>query len=116
RSGDVRRPRLAGGGAAGGDGDGEHDEDDPMSSARHDATARTVAANLKAERVAAGLTQSDLAAGMGLTFQQVQKYERCTNRISIDALKLAADALRVPLGRLLAGVEDGDVPRERERP
>lgn len=57
---------------------------------------RAVAARVKAARVAAGLSQTQLAKALGITFQQVQKYERMSNRWSAGMLQLAADRLGVP--------------------
>ena len=42
-----------------------------------------------------GLSQEDLASAIGLTFQQVQKYERGTNRISVSRLVDICKALKV---------------------
>ena len=42
-----------------------------------------------------GLRQSDVADFMGVTFQQVQKYEKGTNRLTVLALMEYADALDV---------------------
>lgn len=41
---------------------------------------------IKAVRIANGMSQSKLAETLGLTFQQVQKYETGANRISTSAL------------------------------
>jgi transcriptional regulator with XRE-family HTH domain len=41
---------------------------------------------VRQRRVLLGMTQTDLADTMGLTFQQVQKYEKGTNRISASRL------------------------------
>ncbi len=45
-----------------------------------------VGARVRMRRKLLGMTQTDLADTMGLTFQQVQKYERGTNRISASRL------------------------------
>lgn len=42
-----------------------------------------------------GVTQEQLAEFLGVTFQQVQKYERGHNRISAGKLKYIADFLKV---------------------
>ena len=44
-----------------------------------------------------GMSQEKLGDGLGLTFQQVQKYEKGTNRISASRLQQTADALQVPV-------------------
>lgn len=53
----------------------------------------------------AGLSQSDLAATIGLTFQQLQKYERGVNRISASKLYLLARHLNVPVSAFFAELE-----------
>lgn len=44
-----------------------------------------------------GLSQEDVAGTLGLTFQQVQKYEKGVNRISAGRLLALAQMLEVPL-------------------
>lgn len=56
-----------------------------------------VGARLAARRQELNLTQSELAAALGVTFQQVQKYERGANRVSSSKLWLAAEFLGVPV-------------------
>jgi transcriptional regulator with XRE-family HTH domain len=48
--------------------------------------AKHVGARLRAARLEAGKSQTQVAEALGLTFQQVQKYERGTNRISAGTL------------------------------
>ncbi|MCK5910150.1 MAG: helix-turn-helix transcriptional regulator [Caulobacter sp.] len=50
-----------------------------------------------------GLSQEALAQRLGLTFQQVQKYERGANRISASKLYEIARALEVPVAALFDG-------------
>ena len=57
------------------------------------------------------MSQTDLAKQLGLTFQQVQKYERGLNRIGAGRLAKVADLLQVPVTRLLGQYEDEDVTR-----
>lgn len=47
---------------------------------------RAVGARIALRRQALGLTQSDLAKGVGISFQQIQKYERGENRVSASRL------------------------------
>lgn len=49
-------------------------------------------------RTLLGLSQGELARSVGLTFQQIQKYERGVNRIGASRLAEFAIALRVPPG------------------
>ena len=55
-------------------------------------------------RLQLGLTQTQLADAIGVTFQQVQKYERGSNRISASKLWLIADRLGVSPASLLTGL------------
>lgn len=56
-----------------------------------------VGERLRAARLTSGLSQAELGKAMGLSFQQVQKYERGTNRISASMLMRAGKALSVPV-------------------
>jgi len=53
-------------------------------------------------RVHKGLSQEKLGDALGLTFQQVQKYEKGTNRISAGRLQRIAETLDVPVTDLFA--------------
>lgn len=62
-------------------------------------------------RTLKGLSQQKLAASLGLTFQQVQKYERGANRISASRLWEMGQILDVPVSHFFedadaAGVKD----------
>ena len=52
---------------------------------------------LKIRRNLIGLSQGDLGKASGLTFQQIQKYERGTNRMSASRLKQFSNILSVPV-------------------
>ena len=55
-------------------------------------------------RKLAGLSQEQLAERLGVTFQQVQKYEKGTNRISASRLFNAAQLLSVPVSYFFEGL------------
>ena len=58
---------------------------------------------LRQARISRGMSQTDLGHAIGITFQQVQKYERGANRVSISTLLRIADALGVsPVGLIAA--------------
>jgi transcriptional regulator with XRE-family HTH domain len=57
------------------------------------------------------ISQEKLAEALGLTFQQVQKYERGANRISASKLYEIARALHVPIGWFFEGLSDPTVER-----
>ena len=66
---------------------------------------KRVGACVRAARVKAGLSQSKLAAELGITFQQLQKYEKGKNRIAVSTLLLIADALSLPVQSFFTSVE-----------
>jgi transcriptional regulator with XRE-family HTH domain len=57
---------------------------------------RRLGQRLRARRLEIGLSQERLAEILGLTFQQVQKYEKGVNRIAASRLFEIANALEVP--------------------
>ena len=61
---------------------------------------------VRQRRVFLGYSQEKLARSLGLTFQQVQKYERGANRISSSKLFELARLLDVPVGFFFEGVDD----------
>lgn len=56
-----------------------------------------VGRRIKLQRLAAGLSQTELGNKVGVTFQQVQKYERGQTRVGASRLTLIAHALNVPI-------------------
>jgi transcriptional regulator with XRE-family HTH domain len=56
-----------------------------------------VGRRIRARRMARQMSQMDLAGHLGLTFQQVQKYEKGTNRVAAGRLKRIARILEVPI-------------------
>ena len=66
---------------------------------------RAVGPRLKALRRAAGLTQEGLANAFGVSYQQVQKYENGTSRMSGGRLRQAASLLGVSLQDLIGEAE-----------
>lgn len=79
---------------------------------------RYVGARIRDRRVMLGLSQQQIAALIGVTYQQTHKYERGINRISAGRLYEIAQALQVPVGYFFDGLEDppGEgKPTERQR-
>ena len=62
-----------------------------------------VGQRVRQRRKIMGLSQQDLARALGLTFQQVQKYERGTNRVSASKLWEIARTLKVPVAYFFDG-------------
>lgn len=57
------------------------------------AADREIGARIRRKRRGLGLTQQDLALAAGVSYQQIQKYERGTNRVSASRLFLISEAL-----------------------
>jgi transcriptional regulator with XRE-family HTH domain len=66
-----------------------------------------IGARIRLRRKSLSLTQGVLAGRIGVTFQQVQKYERGANRVSGSTLVAVAKALDTTVGWLV-GEESGD--------
>ena len=59
---------------------------------------------VRKRRTLLGISQAELAEALGLTFQQVQKYERGANRISAGRLHFISDILGVPINYFFDGI------------
>ncbi len=69
-----------------------------------------VASRLRERRIVLGISQQKLAAALGLSFQQVYKYERGPNRISAGRLYDLGKVLGVPLTFFFDGIADRSPP------
>ena len=58
---------------------------------------RHVGSRVRMRRLMLGMSQEKLGNGLGLTFQQVQKYEKGTNRIGASRLQHISQLLQVPV-------------------
>ncbi len=67
-----------------------------------------VGARVRMRRMLAGVSQEKLGEALGLTFQQVQKYEKGTNRISASRLQNIAKILGVPVSFFFEGAPLGE--------
>ena len=65
-----------------------------------------VGARIRMRRRMQGVSQEKLAEALGLTFQQVQKYERGANRVSASKLYEIAACLRTPVAYFFEGLVD----------
>lgn len=63
-----------------------------------------VGKRLKARRLEMGMSQTDIGAAVDLTFQQVQKYEKGSNRVSASRLQQFAVILKVPVSYFFEGL------------
>jgi transcriptional regulator with XRE-family HTH domain len=60
-------------------------------------TDKHVGSRLRMRRLMLDMSQTDIANALGLTFQQVQKYEKGSNRISASRLQHLSQILQVPV-------------------
>jgi transcriptional regulator with XRE-family HTH domain len=60
-------------------------------------TDKRVGSRVRMRRLMLGMSQTELADAIGITFQQVQKYEKGTNRVSASRLQQIARVLRAPV-------------------
>lgn len=67
---------------------------------------------LRRRRRLLGLTQQQLAAAVGVRFQQIQKYECGANRISAARLWQLSEALEVPVSYFYDGLSSAPVRQE----
>lgn len=64
-----------------------------------------VGARVRMRRLLLGLSQDKLGDELGVTFQQVQKYERGANRVGASRLFEIARVLTVPVGFFFEGMD-----------
>jgi transcriptional regulator with XRE-family HTH domain len=67
---------------------------------------RHVGQQIRILRIQSNLSQGDLGKGVGVSFQQMQKYESGKNRVSASMLYKTASYLRIPVGRFFEGLPD----------
>lgn len=64
---------------------------------------RHVGARVRMRRMMLGMSQENLGEALALTFQQVQKYEKGTNRIGASRLQQISHILQVPVSFFFEG-------------
>jgi transcriptional regulator with XRE-family HTH domain len=75
-----------------------------------------VGGRIRTRRLMIGMNQETLARALGLTFQQVQKYEGGANRVSASRLSQIAEILGVPISHFFNDIEaDGASPTAEDR-
>jgi transcriptional regulator with XRE-family HTH domain len=67
-----------------------------------------VGGRVRMRRKFLGMSQEGLADAIKLTFQQVQKYERGSNRISASKLHEISKVLKAPIGYFFEGIGEGE--------
>ena len=62
-----------------------------------------VGSRVRMRRLMLGMSQTKLADAIGITFQQVQKYEKGTNRMGSSRLQQVANVLKAPISFFFEG-------------
>lgn len=66
-----------------------------------------VGSRVRMRRIMLGMSQEKLGEALGLTFQQIQKYEKGTNRVGASRLQQISEVLKVPVSFLFDGGPSG---------
>jgi len=69
-----------------------------------------VGSRVRMRRLMLAMSQEKLGAALGLTFQQVQKYERGANRITASRLQQISHILQVPVTFFFEGAPNASAP------
>jgi len=68
-----------------------------------------VGSRIRMRRIMLGMSQEKLGESLGLTFQQIQKYEKGTNRVGASRLQQISEILQVPVSFLFEGGPGGSI-------
>ena len=63
-----------------------------------------VGTRVRLRRMLLGMSQEKLGENLGITFQQIQKYEKGTNRVGASRLQAIASIFHVPVGFFFEGL------------
>jgi len=81
----------------------------PMSVKAPNPVDKYVGSRIRMRRIMLGMSQEKLGESLGLTFQQIQKYEKGTNRVGASRLQQISEILQVPVSFLFEGGPGGAV-------
>src|SRR6516162_6776863 len=79
-------------------------------------TDKYVGSRLRMRRLMLDMSQTNIADALGLTFQQVQKYEKGSNRISASRLQHLSQILQVPVPFFFEGAPAASAGRVAKTP
>jgi transcriptional regulator with XRE-family HTH domain len=79
------------------------DQTVPKNKERFQPTDVYVGKRIRTRRMQMGMSQEKLGDELGITFQQVQKYEKGTNRVSASKLQVLANVFKVPVAFFFEG-------------
>lgn len=75
-------------------------------------TDHHVGSRIRLRRTLFGMTQEELAALLGVSYQQIQKYETGANRVSASRLFEIGRHLQTDVSYFFQGLTEGEMPRE----
>jgi transcriptional regulator with XRE-family HTH domain len=73
-----------------------------------------VGSRVRMRRQMLAMSQAQLGDALGLTFQQVQKYEKGTNRMGASRLQQMSDILQVPVEFFFEGAPNASAPHDSD--
>lgn len=79
------------------------------------AVDRRVGECIRRRRILLGVTQDQIADALGISYQQIQKYETGANRVSAGRLAQIAEVLEVQPGWFFASPETAEAPSDSSR-
>ena len=71
---------------------------------------KVIGRNIRIHRLAKNMSQTELGGQLGVSFQQVQKYENGTNRMGASRLQQMSDILQVPVEFFFEGAPNASAP------
>src|SRR5262249_46262660 len=89
---------------------GEYEEKRIMTKKAPNPIDKHVGSRVRMRRMMLGMSQEKLGDALALTFQQVQKYEKGTNRIGASRLHQISQILQVPVAFFFEGVPNALAP------
>jgi len=73
---------------------------------------KNIGQTIKRYRLAAHMSQMALAEKIGISYQQLQKYEKGINNISLHRLRQICESLKIPLSAFLEGCESEEIAED----
>ena len=81
------------------------------SSSHPDPIDKLVGSNIRQLRTIHGISQEKMAEELGITFQQIQKYENGSNRVGASRLYKIAQILKTSVSQMYKGIEEKKAPK-----
>jgi len=76
-------------------------------------TSREIGAKIKKRRRELGISQENLAETLGVTYQQVQRYENGTNKLNVENIQAVAGILSAPVSYFFESGKASKIAEER---